>query len=639
MKFNLQINLLTTNILLKLRSYTIRSLFFIFFLAFTTQVFSKQTNPNSADKQHEPEVASDLVDNGQFISSKASVATANAYATNAAVEILKKGGNAVDASIAAMLVLGVVEPHASGIGGGGLALVYNNTAKKIRFFDGRETAPADIKEDIFMNGQKPMDFNEAAHSGISVGVPGFLALAKEMHKKQGRLPWNSLFTNAIDLAQNGFEMSDRIHSNLENFLEEIKRVNDQDAIFSDYGQYFDKKGNIKPRGSIIRNQKLAITLKRLSLADGVEYFYNGPIASHIVQKVANDTFHKSSIKESDFKNYTAVERDPICIDYKDQYKICTADSPSSGITVLEALKIAESYDLKSLYYENLSQFINVCFESLKLAFADRNIFFADDRFVKYDSSKFLNPKYVSSRSRLIKPDYAKSTYDAGYNGGLNNDYGKSDTTTHVSVIDEQGNAVSFTNSIENGWGSMSVVDGFILNNTLTDFNFNPILNDKPAANRPEGSKKPRSSMSPIIIFNSKDGSVVGVLGSPGGARIISYVFKNIALLLDVGLSPQVISKLPNFATMNSGNVEIEKRTEASMQKIAKDLEKFGQKVSFDNDLTSGVNIISVSYDCGEKSLDGSQTQIQKSSNLQQKNCRPIYTSYADFRRSGLASGY
>ena len=337
----------------------------------------------------------------------------------------------------------------------------------------------------------------------------------------------------------------------------------------------------------------------------------------------------------DIAAYKAVESDPICIEYRDKYKICTADSPSTGITVLQALKLLERFDLKELYSKNLSQFMNVCFEALKLAFADRNAFFADNNKAQYyKPSQFLDQTYINSRSRLIKVDYSKDTYQSGFNGGTNKDYGKSNSTTHVSVVDEFGNAVSFTNSIENALGSMLIVDGFLLNNTMTDFNFDPIFNEKPAANRPEGSKKPRSSMSPILVFNLDDGSLKAVLGSPGGARIISYALKNLVLLLDIELEPQAISKLPNFVTMNSGNVEIEKRTKQSMSTIVDDLTKFGQNVSFENDLTSGVNIIASYKNCTDN-----KKQIIKTQNLVNESCPILYKGYADFRRAGLALGY
>ena len=582
----------------------------------------------------EPEPSSPLIDNGQFISSRVSVSTANPYATNAAINILKKGGNAVDASIAAMLVLGVVEPQSSGLGGGGFALIYDNKTKSIKSFDGREMSPTATKNDIFMINNKEMSFEDAAHSGISVGVPGFLSLAKEMHTKYGKLPWSMLFRDAIDLSTKGFIMPPRLYFSLHTFKDEIKRVNTEDT-FLDWYMYFDRNGEPKKQNSKIINTDIAVTLKRLSLSDGVNYFYKNTIADHIVERVQNAKTIKGFITKKDLEDYKSTENDPICIVYKDRYKICTANLPSTGITVLQAMKLVERFDLKSIYFQNLAGFMNIMLEALKIAFADRNAFYTDPKFMTLTSEKFFDFNYINSRSRLIKIDDSRSIYQSGYQNYLNKDYGRSDNTTHVSVIDDRGNAVSFTSSIENGFGSMIMVDGFVLNNTMTDFNFNYIKDGKSVANMPEPSKRPRSSMSPIVVIDLKDNSLKAVLGSPGGARIISYIFKNLILLLDIELDPQTISKLPNFATMNSGNIEIEKRTRPSMISIAEALKKSGQEISFDNELTSGVNIIAVYNTCVEKN----KINVVKSPNLEQNTCTPIYKAYSDYRRDGTASGY
>ena len=610
-------------------------------------VYAGSKNITFADKLHEPELSSSLIDNGPSVSSKAAIATANPYATKAGFAILKKGGNAVDAAIAAMLVLAVVEPQASGIGGGGFAVVYNKSKKTTTFFDGREIAPKDLPSSVFMKNGKEMQFDEAAHSPVAVGVPGFVAMVKSMHQKHGRLPWSVLFNEAINLAQNGFEMPERLAIHLNEMIGEIKRVNGEDDI-ADWYMYLDRSNNPKQVGAKVINSDLAITLKRLSLADGLNYFYNAQVAKDILSKMSTPNLPKGYLTESDLSSYKSAEAEALCVDYRDKYKICTADNPSSGITVLQALKLLEKFDMKDLYSKNLSQFMNVSFEALKLAFADRNEVFGDKNFTAYNTSQLLDSSYINSRSRLIKLDEARPIYNSGLSSTTNTDYGKSDTTTHVSVVDEFGNAVSFTNSVENSFGSMLITNGFILNNTMTDFNFNPIFNNKPAANRVEGGKKPRSSMSPIIVFNKNDNSLKAIVGSPGGARIISYVFKNLVLLLDVGLEPHAIAKLPNFTTMNSGVVEIEKRTEPSMRQIADKLIKYGQNVSFDNSLTSGVNFIAVYDSCSagsgssaDSSSKGKSTKtIIKTPNLESNQaCPQIYNAYADFRRSGLAMGY
>jgi gamma-glutamyltranspeptidase/glutathione hydrolase len=585
----------------------------------------------SQDKQFEPEKSLNdsfykSQNSSYVVTDHAAVSTSHPLATQAAINIMKKGGNATDAAIAAMLVLGVVEPQASGIGGGGFAIMYEKSTNKIEAFEGRESAPSLIAEDVFMRNGKPANFDDVVHTGSAVGVPGFVHLIKAMHYEHGSMPWYSLFMDASEAANKGFAVSERMAMH----LSELHKNHFSDLDMGDWYIYFDKNKEPKKEGDIIQNPQLYRTLQSLAYsASPTGLFYYGRFAEDIVDKVKNNKSGSGTLDLKDINGYTSNKTEPICIIYRGHYKVCAPKEPSSAITVLEALKIIENFDIAKIYMTDLSQFINILLESLKFSFADRNLICADPKYSTFDDTKMISDDHTKKVAEIVQKNYRSRSVQDYYESLLtkeyNQDYGKSDTTTHVSVIDRFGNAVSFTNSIENAFGSLIMTNGFILNNTMTDFNFNPYNNGKKVANRPEPLKRPRSSMSPIIVIDTNDNSVKGVFGSPGGARIISYVLKSIIFTIDLGMDPNLALNLPNFATMNSGSVEIEKAARYASSDVANKLKKLGHKVSFENTLISGSNIIVVAEECKNKD--------------ERKDCHKVYKSAADYRRSGVADGF
>ncbi len=560
---------------------------------------------------HEPELASkNLGKQEQFVAKKYAVASSHPLATMAGVKIMQKGGNAVDAAIATSLVLGVVEPQASGIGGGGFATFYDAKNKRFISIDGRESAPQNANSQMFMNGDKERAFNDVVHGGLSVGVPGYVAMIYQLHLKYGKLPWQTLFNDAIFVAKNGFGVSQRLAVH----LEQIEKHHLQDIDFKDWHIYFNGK-TAKLEGEIVKNNELAKTLS--NIAHSPYFFYTQYYADRIAKRLENTDANTGIMLASDIKNYKAKFSNPSCIIYRNNYKICGPEAPSSAITILQTLKILENFDLHAIYKKNPNEFIYITSEALRLALADRAAIVADKSFEAFDESLLLNANYAKQRAKLISYKKAPSIVASGLGGfAKSGQSDKSTTTSHISVVDQFGNALSMTQSIENFFGSFTMIDGFVLNNTMTDFAFNPTNTDgSPNINKIMPFKRPRSAMSPIIVVDVNTNKPVLIVGSPGGVRILSYILKTIVLALDAKLEPASNLAAPNFAKTNSSKViELEKRAKYSLHSTTNFLEQKALEPNFNYDLTSGINMIACNTD--------------------ENNC----TAAADFRRQGLAFG-
>jgi gamma-glutamyltranspeptidase/glutathione hydrolase len=492
-----------------------------------------------------PELATSKTQKQLVFGKKSMVVTNNPWATLAATAMLKEGGNATDAAIAAGFMLGLTEPQSSGIGGGGYVLSYNN--KKLIAFDGREVAPHSASASWFLDKSgQPLSFDEAMLSPRSVGVPAEVALFYTMSKKQGKLPWTKLLTPAIELAENGFPLSLRLYTLL---------VADQNLLINNHAikaVYFDETGKVKPVGSIIKNPEYAKSLKQI--AKDPMSFYSGQIGKDII-KTINDQASQKLYNQKDLTNYKVLTYEPICSTYRNNYKICSVPPSSSGGTaVLELMKIyAANYS--GTDYDD-PQWVYNFLEASKLAFADRNQYIADPDFVKQPVKGLLDDDYIKARSSFVSGQALATPVIAGTPKDADKKYApdlspKPHGTTSVSIVDKDGNAIAMTVTVEHQFGSHLFVDGFFLNNELTDFSFIPATSGgKPIANRVEAGKRPRSSIAPSMVFN-KSGQLQAITGSPGGSQIICYVAKNLILMLDMNKSPLDAVSAPNLCSTNN----------------------------------------------------------------------------------------
>ena len=493
----------------------------------------------------------------------AMVAAANPLAVAAGHDILAQGGTAVDAAIAVQMVLNLVEPQSSGIGGGAFMLFHNGRSGLITAYDGRETAPSAARPDRFLDAEgKPLGFHAAVVGGRSVGVPGTLRMLELAHRQYGRLPWAKLFDAAIGLAERGFAVSPRLHVAIEG-----ERFLTQDRTRA---YFFNADGTPLAVGQTLKNPAFAATLKAIA-ADGADAFYKGAIARDIVETVRSHPTNPGDITEADLAGYKAKVREPVCGRYR-VYKICGMPPPSSGgVTVLEMLGLLERFDLRALGAESLIS-VHLFGEAGSLAYADR-IYLADPDFVPATPG-LLDPTYLSERSALIRldaslgrvkpgtpparPAEGRKAARAGFGSGEALEF---PSTSHISIVDKYGNAVAMTTTIEDVFGSRLMTrGGFMLNNELTDFSFLPSSGGRPVANRVEAGKRPRSAMAPTIVYDAK-GKVYMVAGSPGGSAIINYVAKTLIGVLDWDLDPQAAIDLPNVGSRN-GPIELEKDTAA-----------------------------------------------------------------------------
>lgn len=508
------------------------------------------------------------------------VVAAHPLAVEAGLEILREGGSAVDAAIATELVLTLVEPQSSGIGGGGFLVHFAKASGKVESFDGRETAPMGVNERLFLDpaGQE-LPFLRAVVGGRSVGVPGLLRMFEMAHKAHGKLPWSRLFTPAIRHAEAGFPISKRLH----HMIAATKHL---DAFANTAAYFLNPDGTPKAAGTILKNPALAQTLRHIA-ANGAGHFYKGPTAAAIVKTVTGASRLPGAMTLADMAAYRAVKRAPICRPYRDM-RICTMGPPTSGgVTLLQTLGMLERFDLGALA-PGSAKAVHLIAEASRLAFADRDRYLADPDFVPQPVAALLDPAYLEQRARLISPtksmEHAVPGVPAAVAPPPFAPGPESPSTTHLSVVDGEGNALSLTASIESPFGSRLMVDGFLLNNELTDFAFQPAKARRPVANRVAPGKRPRSSMTPTLVFGP-DGHFRLAIGSPGGPYIIGFVLKTLVATIDWKLDIQTAIALPNFVNRN-GATELE--TATALDSIAPILEALGHKIRFRN-LTSGLH--------------------------------------------------
>jgi len=488
------------------------------------------------------------------------VAAANPLATDAGYQILKAGGSAVDAAIAVQMVLGLVEPQSSGLAGGAFLLHWDGA--KLVALDGRETAPAAADEKLFLQKDgKPMPFQQAVVGGLSVGVPGALRMLEQAHKSYGQLPWASLFEPAIALAEQGFAVSPRLHTQLK---EEKQLI--EDPIARHF--FYEADGSAQPVGYRLKNPAMAQVLRQIAQS-GADAFYRGAVARDIVRRVQGHPSNPGRLSEADLANYQPVQREAMCTHWQQYWRVCGFPPPSSGhLAVMQMLGILEQTAAVTAPLQQgvpTPQWLHQYTEASRLAFADRAQFVGDPAFVAApagDWNSLLAPDYLRARAALIGPSSMKQA-SAGNPGALRTSYAPQVEqpeygTSHISIVDAQGRVLAMTTTIEAVWGSRIMSDGgtglsggFVLNNELTDFSMLPSdAQGRPVANRVQAGKRPRSSMSPSLVFDRRDGRVRMTVGSPGGAAIINYTAKTLIATQQWGLNAQQAIDLPNFGTYN-----------------------------------------------------------------------------------------
>ncbi len=550
-----------------------------------TLAFSSMAETKKVQEDREPEAATGINKQQAVKAKEFMVAAANPYASEAGFNILKKGGSAIDAAIAVQMVLTLVEPQSSGIGGGAFILHWDKSKKFLTTFDGRETAPKSATSELFLDGNgKPVSWIKAVVGGRSVGVPGVLAALKKAHKQYGKLPWSDLFVDAIKLAEQGFIVSPRLEKLV------AMQFNPGISQLPEIKKYFFPNNVAIKAGDRLKNEKLARVYRSI-VEQGLEPFYRGWIAKKIVSAVQNVEVAPGKLTLEDMASYQPKQRSAVCGTYR-VYNVCGMAPPSSGgVAVIQILAQLGAYDLAKKEVDSL-QTIHLFTQSSRLAFADRNRYIADSDFVNVPVDGLLAPKYLAKRAKLINTHQDMGKAVAGTPQGA---LAQADdlayelpSTSHISIVDKQGNAISMTTSVEMAFGSAVMVEGFILNNQLTDFSLAPKVNGKLVANRLEPLKRPRSSMAPTMVFNH-DGSLKLVVGSPGGSRIINYVAKTILGVLDWELDPQLAINLPNITNRNNVTT-LEKGTEITALKSG--LEAKGHKVMV-RDLNSGVHAIEI----------------------------------------------
>ncbi|MCL7938906.1 gamma-glutamyltransferase [Halomonas sp. ATCH28] len=508
-----------------------------------------------------PETASGSEEKPGWATERFAVAAANPLATDAGYQILQAGGSAIDAAIAVQMVLTLVEPQSSGIGGGSFLMYHDG--EEVKAYDGRETAPSSVEEELFLDGDgEPLAFMEAVESGRSVGVPGNLRMLESAHKAHGRLPWAELFEPAITLADEGFPVSPRLHRSLADT--EGLRENRRASAF-----YFTEEGDPLPEGHTLKNPALAVILERIAEQDS-SALHTGEIAEDIVAQVQNHPAIPGSLSLEDLATYTAKEREPLCTDWQ-AYRVCGFPPPSSGhLTVMQILGTLEELPpLEAALEDDLPgvDWLHRFLEASRLAFADRGRYIADPDFVEApggDWSLMLDPDYLAERAELIEAGQSMGSDGAspGNPGTLATAWAVQPTqpeygTSHISIVDEHGHALAMTSSIEQAFGARILSDGgtgmpggFMLNNELTDFSFTPADDEgTPIANRVEPGKRPRSSMSPTLVFDRESDDLVASLGSAGGAAIIHYTAHSLVAMLDWGLDAQRSLDLPHAITL------------------------------------------------------------------------------------------
>lgn len=551
------------------------------------------------------------------------VATANEHATRAALRMLANGGSAVDAAIAAQMVLTLVEPQSSGIGGGAFMLHYGAPEKKVSVFDGRETAPAAAYPTQFLKPDGTRrHFFDAVDSGLSVGVPGLVRMLGSAHRQHGQLPWPVLFEPAIELASNGFAVSPRLHQSI---TRRIKRISAQPAAAA---YFLDAAGNPLPVGSRLRNPALAGVLSELA-TQGPDAFYAGKNAQAIVDAVTGHSRRPGVMTLKDLAGYQAVQREPLCHPYR-RLRVCGMPPPSSGgLTVLQSLSLIEHLGIDQLPVDSIDR-VHRMVEAYRLAYADRARYIADPDFVIVPVDGLLDAAYTASRAVRVSPRRSMGNPEPGTPAGAplaGRDNSRDlPGTTHLSIVDNDGNAVSMTSSIETAFGSMLLVRGYLLNNQLTDFSFRPTDSEgRPVANRVEPNKRPRSSMAPTVVLDEKD-RLEAVLGSPGGSSIIQYVTNTLVNMAGDGLDVQQAISASHFGAKTSATTTLERGTRVARLQPA--LEAMGHKVRV-RALTSGLHAV-IFNGVRPEGVPGAFARGVR---------RSMWAGGADPRREGVARGH
>ncbi len=560
------------------------------------------------------------------------VVTANPLATKAGCDVLRSGGSAADAAVAVQMVLGLVEPQSSGLGGGTFVVHYDAATKQVQTYDGRETAPASATENYLRwisDTQQTAPLPNARRSGRSIGTPGTVRVLSMLHGDFGSKPWAELFDPARKLATDGFKISGRMADAIAGAANDLKQ--DDDAV----AYFLNPDLTPKALGTTIQNPAYANTLSLIA-AGGADAFYTGAVAQDIVAEIARSTVGAAGTGTltpgettlGDMAGYVAKRREPVCIDYR-AYKVCGMGPPSSGaIAVSQTLGILENFGMDAfgptavdLYGGKPSVLgVHLIAEAQRLAYADRNVYVADTDFVPLPGngvSSMLDKSYLRTRANQIRFDSSLGVAQPGTFPGatpMGASAHEGNGTTHVSIVDAKGNVVTMTTTIESGMGAFRFVRGFLLNNELTDFSSVPSNTDGPIANRVGPLKRPRSSMSPTLVFKrANDGSIDSLLmatGSPGGSNIIQYVTKTVVGVVDWGLDAQQATALPNFGSSNSATTgiggehpNIDATNSGNADPLVSGLRALGHTVSV-NAQSSGVSTILRVKVGGEDRLQG-----------------------------------
>lgn len=529
--------------------------------------------------------AIDIDEHRRGLSENFMISVAHPLAAKAGYDVLERGGSAVDAAIAVEAVLTLVEPQSSGIGGGAFLVHFDAERHLVQTYDGRETAPASARPDMFLDPDgNPIPWPIAATGGRAIGVPGVIRMFELAHRQHGILPWSELFNAAIEHAEEGVEVTPRFAKLLaaETEMRDIPVTKD----------YFYPDGEPLAEGDILQNQAYAKVLRAIS-EKGASAFYSGAIASGVAETVTNAPINPTPMTIEDIANYQAKERPPVCAPYR-QYRVCGMGPPSSGgILVAQVLGMLSHFDLASM--EPFSaKAVHLLVEASRLAFADRALYLGDSDFVPVPVEGLIYPAYLKQRAGLILPDGRMGTVTPGRAGqqawqwAPDSSAEKGLSTTHFSIRDRYGNTASMTASIERPYGSKIMSQGFLLNNELTDFSFRPTDNGRPVANAVQPGKRPRSTMSPTLLLD-ENGSVVLAIGSPGGSRIAGYTIKAILGLVEWDMHIADAIAAPNIVS-RGGPVDIEADTDAVALKPA--LEAMGHKVRIIG-MTSGLHGIHV----------------------------------------------
>lgn len=508
------------------------------------------------------------------------VVAANPHASKAGQAIIERGGSAIDAAIAVQAMLTLVEPQSSGIGGGAFILYWDNAEQKLYTIDARETAPAAVDANWFMQDGQPMPWLKALVGGKSVGVPGVLRGLELAHERFGKLEWSALFDETITTATQGFEVSPR--------LAKLVALDYHPGLpkFDNSSDYFFPDGKPIQAGTLRKNPALADTLSKVA-SEGADYLYTGGLAEQIVETVNQAPINPGNLSTKDMAGYEAKMREPVCGPYHGK-TVCGMAPPSSGgVNVYQILKLLEGKNLAALE-PGSAQFAHLFTQASALSFADRQRYVADTDFTNTPVTPLIDADYLAKRAQLIGLDKTWQPAQAGQpyaaDGLISGDSIEQPNTSHVSIVDKQGNAVSMTTSIEFMFGSGLMVGGFMLNNQLTDFSFDPNDSHGLVANRVEPGKRPRSSMSPSMVFD-EDGKLSLIVGSPGGSRIIDYVAQTLIGVLDFKLNIQQAINQPKITNRNDYTA-LEKGTAAAA--LQAPLEKLGHEVKV-IDLNSGLH--------------------------------------------------